>query len=61
MQQLLAICSACAWIVSSPDFIWHVYRFQYNPRAILKAIRARVGLGLGLRLVRDLVEGSAGC
>ena len=32
--------------VSSPDLIQRVYRFQYNvPRAILKAIRTRVGFG----------------
>ena len=29
-------------VVSSPDFI---YRFQYSPCAILKAIRAGVGFG----------------
>ena len=31
-------------LVSSPDLIWC---FQYNLRAILKAIRAGVGIGSG--------------
>ena len=31
-------------LVSSPDFIHHVYHFQYN---VLKVIHAGVGLGFG--------------
>ena len=36
-------------IVSSPDLIRHIYRFQYNarPGAVLKAIHAGVGFGSG--------------
>ena len=34
-------------LVSSPDLIRCVYRFPYNARAILKAIRAGVGFGSG--------------
>ena len=43
----------CSIIVSSPDLIRHVYRFQYNARE-LKAICAGVGLGLGPRLCSSL-------
>ena len=32
-------------VVSSPDLIRRIYRFQYSPCAILKAIRAGVGFG----------------
>ena len=38
-------------LVSSSDFIWCVYRFQYNPHVILKAIRARVGFGSGTKTI----------
>ena len=34
-------------LVSSPDLIWCIYRFQYNVCVILKAICAGVGFGSG--------------
>ena len=41
-------------IVSSPDLVRHVYRLQYNVRAILKAIRAGVGFGSGTETTSDM-------
>ena len=41
-------------VVSSIDLIWCVYRFQYNARAILKAICA--GVGFGSKVMVDYLD-----
>ena len=50
LTSLLTHHNSCTVLVSSPDLIRRVYRFQYNmqkTRAVLKAIRAGVGFGSG--------------
>ena len=55
-REIASLQAVSIVLVSSLDLIRCVYHFQYNMWAILKAIRAGVSLGLGLRLVLSMIS-----
>ena len=55
-REIASLQAVSIVLVSSLDLIQRVYHFQYSMWAILKTIRAGVGLGLGPGLVLSMIS-----